>query len=56
MKQTWPATLVVIVAIVSITTLDLYALHRGIDGTLFAAALAAIGALVGGFCGFTLKK
>jgi len=56
MKQTWLSAVVVIVAIISITALDLYALHRGVDGTLFAAALATIGALVGGFCGFTLRK
>ena len=55
MKQTVPALLVVIVGIVGAVVLDLYALSQGVNGTMYAATLAFIGALVGGFCGFTFR-
>ena len=56
MKQTTPAIIVVIVGIVGAVVLDLYALSQGVNGTLFSATLAFIGMLVGGFCGFAIKK
>lgn len=43
---------VLIVAIVAIAILEGMALHRGIDGTLFVPAVAAITTLAAGFAGF----
>jgi len=45
---------VLIVAIIAIAILEGMALHRGIDGTLFVPAVAAITALAAGFAGFTV--
>lgn len=46
-----PQFWIVIFAIVAIALLEAYALHQGIDGTLFSVATSAIG----GAAGYTLK-
>lgn len=56
MKQTLPTALVASTGVIGIVILDLYALSQGVDGTLFAGAVATIAAIIGGFCGFTIGK
>lgn len=49
-----PAAVVVVVGVIGITVLELYALHKGIDGAMLSLSFAGIAALVAGFCGFKL--
>ena len=42
-----PKYMVAIVAMVVIGTLEIFALSNGIDGTIFTAAMAAIGGIAG---------
>lgn len=48
-------TVVLVAGITAITTMQLYALSQGVNGTLFSLSLVVIGGLVAGFCGFKLK-
>ena len=49
-------TLVLIVGIAAITTMQLYALSQGINGTLYSLSLVVVGGLIAGFGGFSLKE
>lgn len=48
-------TLVLVAGIASITTMQLYALSQGINGTLYSLSLMMVAVLVAGFCGFRIK-
>jgi len=54
-RESIRACIVVVVAIVSISTLEGIALHEGIDGTLLVPVVAAIVAVTAGFCGFKVR-
>ena len=49
-------TLVLVTGVAAITTMQLYALSQGVDGTLFSLTLVVIGGLVAGFCGFSIRE
>lgn len=51
-----PALALLIFCAACITILDLYALSRGVNGTLFSVSVATIAALGAGFAGFGIGK
>ncbi len=46
---------VALAGIASLTTLQFYALSKGINGTMFIMTAATIAAIVAGFCGFKIR-
>ncbi len=57
MKLTkWQGVIVVCVGIAVIGGLEIFALSRGIDGTMLAGCFTLIGAIIGGALGFTIRK
>ncbi len=50
-----PAACVIIVATICLTTIQLVALHYGINGTMRLMTVTAIGALAAGFAGFKIS-
>jgi len=51
-----PALALLIFCAACITILDLYALSRGVNGTLFSASIATIAALAASFAGFKVGR
>ncbi|KKL65088.1 hypothetical protein LCGC14_2158460 [marine sediment metagenome] len=50
-----PAACVIIVATICLTTIQLVALHYGINGTMRLMTVTAIAGLSSGFAGFSMR-
>lgn len=49
-------TIIVLTSIVCVTGIELFALSKGVDGTMFSAAIGIIGLAIGSVLGIKLWK
>lgn len=55
MNNVIASCVIALAGIASLTTMQLYALSQGINGTLFIMSAATVAAIVAGYCGFKVR-